>query len=82
MERLERRLIDRIADASVLLPTLLGAPGVVCEYGRLDSGTWRAFAICGGITGVLHVWFRAEDRWRHRQRPRETRLRRLRTVFH
>ncbi|MCI0633025.1 MAG: hypothetical protein L0206_03795 [Actinobacteria bacterium] len=61
MERVDRRLIDRIADASVLLPTLLGAPcdvGHLLEHRRIDSRTWGVFAIYVAVTGVLHVWFR------------------------
>ncbi|HEX5138633.1 MAG TPA: hypothetical protein VFY93_16800 [Planctomycetota bacterium] len=66
-----RRLVDRIADRIVLLPAAMGALGPVgdvAEYGRITPDGVGLFAIFVGISGALHVWFRAEDRWAARRR--------------
>jgi hypothetical protein len=80
MSRARRRPIDRIADASVLLPAALGSlvlVGDLVEYGR-ECGGASVFAMLAFLSAVLHIWFRAEDRWRDRRLLREARRRRLR----
>ena len=74
-----RRLIDQIADASVLVPAALGALCVaneVSHYGKVTSASMVVFAVYGGMTVLLHLWFRAEDRWRRRRLLREAMRRR------
>jgi hypothetical protein len=73
------RVIDRIADLSVLLPAGLGAlvlVGDIADYGAPTSSGFEILAIFAGISVALHVWFRAEDRWARRRRLVAARRRR------